>query len=1488
MVWISFLIPFFSISAQGTVITTTPCNTPLVGPGRVVDNISDALVSLLGNSAGQLDNLLNGDLTDSVAFNTVSLGATPIVSVKDIERSYAAGLEVGFVVKTEAALNIDLLSNFQLNTYINNVLVETSYPTSSVTQNFGTNEIRISFVTTQPFNEVELATAGLASVGTVSVYYAFVQQPGCGDFECKKSVISGSPVFTGTVTTTETFTATQATVSNSANVTNADTTDHATMNVLSILGGNATITVHPGQTIPGGSAAGFVIDPGLLNVANNVTLITSMNGTMVEAKAGSSLVSLSLGNNLQAINFATTLPYNEINIMLSGVAGSIDVYYAFISFDDDNDGFYNCVDKCPGGNDGIDSDGDGIPDDCDCVLDAGPDFYLCSGIAGYDLGGLNLGTGLTWSLLSAPSGATVDPSTGVISGMGQTGTYSVLVSKSSTCSDTINIIQRDALEFAACNTPIAGSNVIIFDPSNGGCLLCLLNGGSGNANNVIDTDLSNYIESTSLINVANDTPIVGVQDKSVVYPAGTRTGFVISSSGGLLNANLLAGFTVSTYLNGVLQETATAGGTTLLATDVVGGSGAQQRIGFVTTKPFNAVVLSQTSLLNVSLFSALDVYYAFQEPANGCGQTSQSCTNNLLAGNDYKATIEYARSGITGLACVGCGITSLGNLLDNDLTNYANITLVAGVGSTASVSVRTPLTIGANNQVGFVFSSSTGLTDVSLLSGMQITTYLDGVQQQTYTASSLANVGLLGGGNGQSILSFLATMPFNEVSFSVSGLAGVALSIDVYNAFVMQDSDGDGVPDCIDKCCLGNDNIVGDDGLPVACEITVNYDATCRLCPVTVVLGGPGLSPSETYSLNRNGALIGSFVSDSLSFTTDAAGVIQYELVEGTTAPAPVKNVLLNIYPDAATWNVAAATATWKDSANWVSDLDSSKAYPIWCTDVTIPENAAVYPILVAGDECRDITFKNGASVGKIQSLKYRHAFVEYNVQRNMWQMVSAPLRYMFTADYSADTSWEDDMAPEIFISQFDVDYSNGKLNPDGLPGTAFGNFGLPFSNLEVPMNPADGIALWVTGSPYPDISFPTGTPYLFPRRNADTTDVEFDYYYQNGDTLIGGTFSLPRGNDIKNEPVWTQNSTPDLNNRFRFIFEQGMNSADSTLSVPVQGGRTVMVGNPFMSHIDFEQFYIDNQSNVYDYYRIWNANQFYTYLGINGDVPGLSGLTTLPTITGANDTIGQYIAPMQAVFLDTKGTGEINLEFSPRASTAVNNSKLRSAAVEPANVLRLHLKAGEKSSVALIALAPGASNAYNAGEDIYKLFSPMKEVPEIYTIAGETAIEINVTNADAGNIQIPVGVKTTQTGIMNLEITGAENVQSEKEIYLIDREKNKKYDLRAAQPISFEKESADNLEGRFYISFEGVAPVDPNDQPVNNTIQVFINDGSVTVSSSEEITGLRLYDLSGKMIYSRTGSGKYVEKFVAPVQSGVSILTVETVGKIENRKIIF
>jgi hypothetical protein len=225
----------------------------------------------------------------------------------------------------------------------------------------------------------------------------------------------------------------------------------------------------------------------------------------------------------------------------------------------------------------------------------------------------------------------------------------------------------------------------------------------------------------------------------------------------------------------------------------------------------------------------------------------------------------------------------------------------------------------------------------------------------------------------------------------------------------------------------------------------------------------------------------------------------------------------------------------------------------------------------------------------------------------------------------------------------------------------------------------------------------------------------------------------------------------------------------------------------------------------------------------------------------------------------------------------------MKSPAQPQSNILKLEMKSGDKTSRAIVALANGASSGYNAEEDIYKLFSPLN-VPEIYTIVDQKAIEINVADGSEPTHIIPIGFKLDGAALVELSLPEIENASEDLDIYIIDRKQDKKYNMKETSSISFIKTADENLDGRFQLSVGSPNSLENID---NSDIKVDTTGEFITVSSSDKITGLSLFDLSGRVQYQLENSGKYLEKISNHDLQGVFVLKVKTEGKTESYKII-
>ncbi len=832
---------------------TNTCNVPFTGGKVVVDDIATGLASILSGS-DTLGNLVDGDLSNYVeisGLDNINLVGASLVRIKDIAHDFPAGQRTGFVIEgTGGLLLADVLNSLTVVTYLDNEVQESatfSDGTGGIAlQLLSTNNAstrRIDFETTLPFDEVELQLSGVISTSLLSalrVYYAYQEPDGC-DYDCARALnVTNYPGSTSTVDFTGVAV---GSISGEENMADADTTNAATASVTIGIGTVQTNVYVGGQSggggttdIPGGVDVGFVFNrTGLLGLLDatalgNITIQTLRDGAVQESYAGNnSLVGATvLSTGEQSLSFTTVDTFDQVRLIIGGIAvgPTYEIYYAFIRFDADQDGFPDCVDRCPGQNDGLDADGDGIPDGCDtlCTLKPIATLRACSSAGTAQLP--EAGPGQTWAPVPGnPSPATIDQS-GSVTGLTESGNYQFeLTDTVQYCSVVATVEVQDEGAYSECNIPLVGPDVVIGNQP--GCTLCA----EADVDSLIDADLSASLSTSGLLDLSlldSEAKLVSVVDTAKTFEAGTRAGFVIKFDG-LLQANVLAGLRIQTYLDGLLQEISGVNGAETIGLNVLAGPGAQ-RLSFSTALPYDEIELVlDGSLVGLSLLTSLELFYAFTEPAEPCSSIfngvspTANCGGALICGSSYQPDISYERTGLPQTLCADCSLDSLSHLVDSSLTNYTTISLLAGALGDASVSLKIPRAVSGSHEVGYAFRIDGGLLDLDVLSAIAITTFLEGVQQDQITANSgLASVRLLDTTSNISSLSFFTTADFDEVQFTVDATVAASVAggtVRLYYGFINRDADGDQVIDCLDRCCAGDDQLDDDgDGIPNACD----------------------------------------------------------------------------------------------------------------------------------------------------------------------------------------------------------------------------------------------------------------------------------------------------------------------------------------------------------------------------------------------------------------------------------------------------------------------------------------------------------------------------------------------------------------------------------------------------------------------------------------------------------------------------------------------
>jgi hypothetical protein len=555
-------------------------------------------------------------------------------------------------------------------------------------------------------------------------------------------------------------------------------------------------------------------------------------------------------------------------------------------------------------------------------------------------------------------------------------------------------------------------------------------------------------------------------------------------------------------------------------------------------------------------------------------------------------------------------------------------------------------------------------------------------------------------------------------------------------------------------------------------------------------------------------------------------------------------------------WTGNNESSDWSNPANW------DNAIPSYLYDVIIPGNCAVYPTLSAGDAatCNEIYFETGGEIGQIQHLTYNKAFVDLNLgyytgsgatvnakpsskylQRDRFYTITAPLKEIVVGDFAfggkpnAYAQYADPIRGNEIVIQ-------GFTNP------------LPYYN--VPLSKGFGFAYSVNHSEEEEGSgniSATNPAAIYDQTNLNSVQgvVTFPYFAKddvrttlNPYHAFDGTSSTFSYYRLDGQPsaipadVITRN--PALANRF--IAEDESNTIPSSFTLPLNDelNSETLVGNPFLSHLDFTNLYLENKDVISPYYRIWNGNS--SFIVEVDDATGTVVSTTNPEAIDEADA--NLIAPLQSFFVERKADGDFNVNVADVSATKDNGAS------EPA----LRASRNENESLKIVARSEkGASalvlhRASNVSESgIRKVFTSYKEVPELY-FNMERATEI--LTVDKSVASVPVGIKALDGESIVLSFSGIENLSDE--IHLLDTKDNTTISLNASiDSYSFTNDA--NLKNRFHILF---------DRTITGLQSSFVNDLSISAkddwiqvitSPVNLIQSVKIYNPQGQLISANT-----------------------------------
>lgn len=1333
---------------------------PLVGTGRVINNISNTFVDL-GSYESQADeyeqaanNLVDYDLVNTTFSPTNILDGNialiQIVSILDLNYDYAGGQKAGFVIKNTKSglLDVKVLTGLWLDTYLNGEATgeHIAYTEATNLVDLGLGNIAggnglsvytIEGTFSKPFDEIRLGASGiqLSVIQDIEIMYAYV-----GENPMIPAVNNGDALstayFNKNVTTPKGVSWAGGYQDISlGKLIDGDLDNGITIELVSGVF-QPCMTVDFGRKIPAGSEIGFYVTGGELAKIGlgSTTVLTTYNGeTEAEKYSHTGVVDLKLlGGGVTVYSMITTKECDRAKIEFKGLnlrLGAIVVHYAFVRepttidvssyFTFTNATVYNPIyrfaDVPEGGT--VEYDIVSHPSTADNIGIQTPSE---NGGIGYLLTGLTVAG--NYVIKATYTDANNNTSE-------QTATITRMVKPKTDCNTPL-INDEDATlenEEYTAYIPDGFDGIVI-----GGT------GVKGDVSDVTDYNIDNSIQYTDAsITLAQNQGIIGVKkNNGSIHTGGStvRTGFVINNKSHLLGLDALRFMRIRLLNNNVPVSSNLADENNGVSLSLIDETSNLVRLSIDTDEEFDAIELYTSGLIELKLGTNLSVYYAFIEDANqDCGNPGEECMQ-LITNANYGA---MASIDTEGLLNIGGTVTNLGNMVDGNMDTYASIMKPVDV-ATATIITVTFNTIKKNQEVGFILSSITGLTNVDLIGIMKIKAFYNETEVQDNTDGGLLNLKLIGNGD-KSYISITPPEDFNKLQLIIGKGVGLLNTYQINGVYLRPDFDGDGVMDCVTDDT--STEITGLKVIPsdICLGDGVEFDVSGGVEGVTYTLVFIDKHSNKevkatNVTINKSGGL--DFINED-DFYNLLAGEYYISVEHGSRELNRITE--LTIHPNETTWK-GTTGADWNKWNNW------SEGTPWDCTNVFIPNTVENYPNLLTSSaskeyRCNNIHFASDAELIGQNRLHYTgKVFFDKTLEAGKYQLLSMPLQGMVTGD--------------MFVASNVSEWETWRDTKDGSGHS--GNYFLEINDngttdasnyKESRTNPLIYQRFWSK-----DVTNKSLT-----RASYSTTDAAIVAMndWSRSFNAVGTPYALGQGFAVKLEGSGSYHfHFPKSHNEYHYYDAGGnyLNESDPTdrkgqvghfilesLPQDIQlsrdaSGELYLFGNPLMSHINIKKFLAENRSVTS--VKVYKGGEYVD-------------------ITNDNVTTEAQIAPMQAVFLvmDNAGTDcrvtltEDMLEQGNKETTFVRTLPKQ---------LKLRATANGHTASCTVALSSAANDNYDSHEDAVLLVgSEEGSGVAVFTAADGKALSIQCLKSAT---RIPVGFYLKQEGDVSLTFDASDN----------------------------------------------------------------------------------------------------------------------------------
>lgn len=535
------------------------------------------------------------------------------------------------------------------------------------------------------------------------------------------------------------------------------------------------------------------------------------------------------------------------------------------------------------------------------------------------------------------------------------------------------------------------------------------------------------------------------------------------------------------------------------------------------------------------------------------------------------------------------------------------------------------------------------------------------------------------------------------------------------------------------------------------------------------------------------------------------------------------------------------------------------------------------------GNTCDQIYFKPGGELLNQCYLIYNKAWVEKQMKSNTWYALTSPL--------------QDTYAGDIYVPAASGRQETEAFEPISFSSSVNNRVTSPVYQRSWDDASAEEVIL---GGSYDAYDY-AGTGITFEKQNLNALSAHWSHVYNQVDRKyqplegvairMGDKYTMGASGEVllrlpKADTQYTyvsasqQQSTlsknVDKQNAYRLVVNaDAQENALGTMSYSLvnklsEGNNYYLVGNPYMATLSMHKFLKANPSLQSSFYVYEN--------GVLKLYDKLDMSTT--TYESKNDV---KISPMQSFFVrlqDGQSASQLNFTSAMTVDREVFGG-VKTASDEEQNLTTLTLTAAASGyrSRSRIVLDASASEDYDDAEDAQLLYdAQLKEVPVVYTVAGDEAVALNsLPDVD----WLPLGVVGKSSSV-GLKIDGISRLSSP--LYLYDAATRKYQEIKDGEEVKVQA----NEHGRYFLTQTRSTTGIEDAEMGESDVKIYSPARGLIVVSKVNgplLNKVEVYTLDGKLVATRKAAGAVSVSI--PVSSSSQTVYIIRVSLMDTQTVI-